>query len=379
MLSLLLALSAPVQAQDCNVRQAQADLKAATPTSVPAAYSALAECDAGAAKKAAPDALEKVLAGKEGNAVLKTAVQVGADAAALEYIEGLQSDERSKAVASLGTACNASEHVADFLTATAESKGDAFWTERWYRSLAECRNPGVQELLQSEIDKPVSDQTRFFGVLEVYSRNLGADALPTLKRLLGELENEEELTYVVNAFADAAQVGSLEGVNAETSGKAAAIIVEMAPQLPPKAVEQARTTLLSLGAEAEANKLAGVRYQDRMVDGQLRYGVVVVETATCKKGDTQIGVHMGVLTESGAAWPDQVAESVDAASYGWDYELAGSRKCKGTSENTVFLSAQPVEDDAALQAFWDEQRQKVIRAAQGPVTEISEETELKLQ
>lgn len=379
MLSLLLALSAPALAQDCDLRAAQADLKAATPTGVPTAYQALADCDAGAAKKAAPGALEKVLPGREGNAVLKTAIQVGADEAALEYIDGLQSDERSKAVASLGTACNASEEVAGFLTDTAKAKGDAFWTERWYRSLAECRNPGVQELLQSEIDKPVTDQTLFFGVLEVYSRNLGADALPTLQRLLGELQNEEELTYVVNAFADAAQVGGLNGVDTETAGKAVGIIVEMAPQLPPKAVEQARTTLLSLGAEAEANKLAGIRYQERMVDGQLRYGVVVVETATCKGGDTQIAVHLGTLTEPGTAWPDQVAEAVEGATYGWTYELAEGRKCKGTSENTVYLSQQPVADDAALQEFWDEHRQKVIRAAQGPVTEVSEETTLKLQ
>ncbi len=376
MLTVLLALST-ASAQDCNTKALKAGLAESTPTGVPVAFNAMAECDAALAAKSAPQALEKVLPGKEGNEVLVTAVKVGASEPAMSYIKGLQSDERSRAVASLGTACNGNEQVSAFLTSAAESLGDEFWTDRWYRSLTECRNDEVQALLQSEVDKPEHDQTRFFGVVEVYARNLGKDAIPTLKRLLGELQNEEELTYVVNAFADAAQVGSLEGQNAETTQLAVAAIVEMAPALPPKAVEQARTTLLSLGAEAEANSLGGVRYKDRMVDGKLQYGVVVVETATCKKGEQMVGVHLGVLEEGGNAWPDQVAAQVDGASYGWEYNLAADRKCKGTSQNTVFITKQPVSGED-LQSFYDEQRQKVIRSASGDVVEIPEATALQL-
>jgi hypothetical protein len=376
MLTLLLALST-ASAQDCNAKALKADLAESTPTGVPVAFQAMAECDAALAAKSAPQAFEKVLAGKEGNQVLVTAVKVGASEESMAYIKGLQSDERSRAVASLGTACNGNEQVSSFLIGAEASLGDAYWTDRWYRSLAECRNDDVQAFLQTEVDKPERNKTSFFGVVEVYARNLGKDAIPTLKRLLGELENEEELTYVVNAFADAAQVGGLEGQNAETTELAVAAIVEMAPQLPPKAVEQARTTLLSLGAEAQANALGGVRYQDRMVDGKLQYGVVVVETATCKKGNQMVGVHMGVLEEGGNAWPDQVAAQVDGASYGWEYNLAADRKCKGTSQNTVFITKQPVTGES-LQAFYDEQRKDVIRAAQGDIVEISEATALKL-
>lgn len=376
MLTLLLALST-ASAQDCNAKALKAGLAESTPTGVPVAYKAMAECDAALAVKSAPQAFEKVLAGKEGNQVLVTAVKVGANEAAMTYIKGLQSDQRSRAVASLGTACNGNEQVSSFLTGAAESLGDEFWTDRWYRSLAECRNEDVQALLQSEVDSPERDQTRFFGVVEVYARNLGKDAIPTLKRLLGELQNEEELTYVVNAFADAAQVGGLDGQNDETTKLAVAAIVEMAPQLPPKAVEQARTTLLSLGAEAEANALGGVRYQDRMVNGKLQYGVVVVETATCKKGNQMVGVHMGVLEEGGTAWPDQVAAQVDGASYSWEYNLAAGRKCKGTSQNTVFITNQPVVGED-LQSFYDEQRQDVIRGAKGDIVEIPEATALQL-
>ncbi|MFT5586881.1 MAG: hypothetical protein ACI9VR_004484 [Cognaticolwellia sp.] len=376
MLTLLLALST-ASAQDCNTKALQAGLAESTPTGVPVAFKAMAQCDAALAAESAPQAFEKVLAGKEGNQVLVAAVKVGANDAAMAYINGLQSDERSRAVASLGSACNGNEQVSSFLTGAAETLGESFWTDRWYRSLAECRNDNVQAFLQSEVDKPERNKTSFFGVVEVYARNLGKDSIPTLKRLLGELQNEEELTYVVNAFADAAQVGGLEGQNAETTQLAVAAIVEIAPELPPKAVEQARTTLLSLGAESEANALGGVRYQDRMVNGKLQYGVVVVETATCKKGNQMVGVHMGILEEGGNAWPDQVTAQVDGASYSWEYNLAAGRKCKGTSQNTVFITNQPVAGED-LQSFFDEQRQDVIRAAKGDIVEISETAALTL-
>ena len=376
MLTLLLALST-ASAQDCNTKAVKAGLAEATPMGMPVAFKAMAECDAVLAAESAPQAFETVLAGKEGNQVLVTAVKVGANDAAMAYINGLQSDERSRAVASLGTACNGNEQVSSFLTGAAETLGESFWTDRWYRSLAECRNQDVQAFLQSEVDRSAGDRTRFFGVVEVYARNLGKDAIPTLERLLSELENEEELTYVVNAFADAAQVGGLEGQNVETTQLAVAAIVGMAPQLPPKAIEQARTTLLSLGAEAEANALAGARYQDRMVDGKLQYGVVVVETAVCKKGNQMVGVHMGVLEEAGHAWPDQITAQVDGASYSWEYDMAASRKCKGTSQNTVFITSQPVTGED-LQSFFDEKRQEVIRAAQGDIVEISEAAALQL-
>ncbi len=376
MLTLLLALST-ASAQDCSTKILKAGLAEATPAGIPVAFKAMAECDADLAAKSAPQAFEKVLAGAEGNQVLVTAVKVGANDAAMGYIGGLQSDERSRAVASLGTACNGNEQVSTFLTGAAATLGESFWTDRWYRSLAECRNEDVQAFLQSEVDGSAGDRTRFFGVVEVYARNLGKDSIPTLERLLGELENEEELTYVVNAFADAAQVGGLEGQNVETTQLAVAAIVEMAPQLPPKAIEQARTTLLSLGAEAEANALAGARYQDRMVDGKLQYGVVVVETAVCKKGNQMVGVHMGVLEEAGNAWPDQIAAQVDGASYSWEYDIAASRKCKGTSENAVFITSQPVSKED-LQSFYDEKRQDVIRAAQGDIMEIPEAAALQL-
>ena len=83
------------------------------------------------------------------------------------------------------------------------------------------------------------------------------------------------------------------------------------------------------------------------------------------------------MEEAGNAWPDQIAAQVDGASYSWEYDIAASRKCKGTSENAVFITSQPVSKED-LQSFYDEKRQDVIRAAQGDIMEIPEAAALQL-
>lgn len=375
MLSLLIALSASASAQDCDVRQLKKDLAESNGNTVDEVYVQLAACDPNAAKAAAPAAFAKVLSGEGGNAVVRAAISVGAGEDARTWIAGLQADERSRTIAGLGAACATNEDVAAFLVETSEVLGDRFWTERWYRSLAECRVESIQTVLQAEVESSNPDRTRFFGVLEVYSRNLGKDAIPTLESLLTTVQAEEELTYVVNAFADAAQVGSLNGQDAETTELAVAAIVNAAPTLPPRAVEQARTTLTTLGAQEEADKLAAVRYADVYVDGQLTYGVVVVEVTTCKKGQPWVGVHHGVLIEDGDMWPDQVAEAVDAASAAWTYELA--KKCKGTSENTVHITRVPMSA-ADIEAWTAETVRDANKLEADKQFEYDEETALQL-
>ncbi len=374
MLTLLVALAAPAQAQDCNAKELEKALAEASPTGVPAAYQALASCDAARAKKQAAPAFGRVLSGEGGDALVISAIGVGAEAEVRTWIDSLQSDERSRTVAALGAACNANEQVAGFLSNTATSMGQSFWTDRWYRSLAECRSPSIQALLQAEVEAGGDDRTRFFGVLEVYSRNLGKDAVPFLTEQLGAITDAEELTYVVNAFADAAQVGSLNGQDAETTALAVSAIVAAAPTLPWRAVEQARTTLTSLGATAESDALVAVRYKDVLRDDGLHWGVVVVETGTCKKG-VHVNVHAGEALEGGTMWPDQIAASIEGAALAaWEYPLA--KKCEVAHE--VLVTSQPM--DAAALEVWtnDTIREVSTKATADKKATLVEDTPLAL-
>ncbi|MCB9798010.1 MAG: hypothetical protein H6741_35480, partial [Alphaproteobacteria bacterium] len=153
-------------------------------------------------------------------------------------------------------------------------------------------------------------------------------------------------TYVISAFADAAQVGSEAGQDAEATEAAVAAILEVAPQLPERGLEQARTTLTSLGAEDAASSLATYRFDSlKWEDGNLHYGLLVVENATCKKGDTRLGVHVTSVVNGGDLWPDQVAASIGgAAQAAYTYEVA--KKCKGTSEFEVRITEGPVSPSA---------------------------------
>ena len=370
---MLLALSSFALAQDCNVRQLQKDLAEATPNGVPAAFEALAACDATKAKAAAPDAFERVLSGEGGNALILSAVKVQAWDAPRTWITGLQSDERSRTVAALGAACAEHEEVAGFLVYTQTKLGEDFWTDRWYRSLAECRNEAVQQMLSEEVAKGNSDRTRYFGVLEVYSRNLGKDAIPLLSEQLATITDEEELTYLVNAFADAAHVGSLDGQDEEATRLAIEAIAGAAPNLPARAVEQARTTLTSLGDEAAADALAVVRYQDVKADDGLHYGLVAVETGTCKK-DTRVNLHTGQAIS--VMWPDQVAAGITAATTAaWEWPLA--KKCEVAHE--VLVSEKPM-DEAGLEAWTKETVRAATKEASGAakISTIVEESAVSL-
>ncbi len=357
-------------AQDCDGKALEKELAATSPAATAQGFVTLAECDPARARKAAARTFEKVLSGEDGNAAAVAAIEVGAGDVARSWIDGLQSDEKSRTIKVLGQACGESDAVAEFLVETQEAVGQDFWSERWYRGLAECRKPGIQSLLTAEIDDPSDDRNRFMGVLEVYARNLGKDALPRLGALARELEDPHETSLVINAFADAAGVGSLEGQDPEAAAAAIATLLEIAPELPPAGVEFARVTLQSLGAPAESDALAGVRYEGlRFEDGQLHYAVVAVETWTCKKGTT-LTVHTGEVIDGGQRWPDQLEGPVtEATAAAWDF--GPGKKCTAEGDTEFFLPRAPAGDAAAMEDFYVQTLEDLARRDPDKVNQVS--------
>lgn len=337
----------------CDVKGLAKALAEAAPNQAGTAFADLAACDPAAAKGAAPEAFKKILAGDGGNAAAVVAVRVGAGETVRAWVGGLQPDERSSTISKLGEKCDAAGVPAFFLE-THKSLADKFWSERWYRGLDDCRDASVQQLLTGRVADTSGDRAIYKGVLEVYARNLGKDAIPALKASVKEAKDAEVAGFIVDAFANAAGVGREGGPDQEAVKLAVASINEVAPVLPDKAVDQARTTLLSLGAEADSDRLAGIRYKNALQStGGLLYGVVTTETATCKKGDVRVVIHHAPINEAGRTWPDQVNERIQAAVNGtFDLKLATS--CKGTGANESLTPPQPFADAAAYQAWVDE-------------------------
>ena len=363
LLSLLLALT-PAQAGTCDAKVLTKALTDAGPAAKPAAFAQLASCDPAAAKLQAIAQVPQFLAGPEAFVGAISAIEVGAGDTVTAWIDTLQSDERASALRAMGESCATTKAVQDWYVISAGKKGDLFWTQRWYKGLEVCSVPAVQDLLTTEISRGLGpDRTRFFGVLETYSRNLGGAAVPKLKELAVAVKADSEAPiYVVNAFADAAQVGSTKGMDAAAAAAAIKAIVEVAPELPAKAIEQARVILEALGAEQEADLLAGVRYaSSKQKSGQLLWGAVGVETAACKNGKTQQRVHISQVNEPGKTWPDDVREKIEAsARVAWSLDLAD--KCKGTGTFELIIPNEPLASPDAYKAWADDQVKTVQQA-----------------
>lgn len=353
--ALLATLSPAHAAPACDVKALNKALAEAAPSGAGKAFADLAACNPAAAKTAAPEAFKKILAGEQGDAAVVTAIGIGAGDVVREWANAQMPDDRSRTISKLGEKCDQAG-VPEFFIDTATALGEKFWTERWYRGLRDCRAPKVQELLKQRIANPGADRMLLFGVIEVFGRNLGRDAVPALKEALQSEKDPEIAAYFVNAFADAVGVGSVKGPDAEAAKEAIAAINALAPTLPAKAIDQARTTLLNLGAEADSDRLAVIRHKDVMQSsGGLLYGVVTTEVATCKKGDTRVAIHTAQVNEGGKTWPDQLRDRVaDPVKTAMELDLAASGSCKGTGTHENVTPSAPFKDAAAYQKWVDD-------------------------
>jgi hypothetical protein len=331
----------------------------ASPVAVAEAFTALAACDADQAKKVAAKAIPRVVEARDAADAMAAAIRVGAVAPVRGWLADQEPDARSRTIARIGKKCAQAPEIADFFADAAGEIGATFWEERWHRGLADCRYERVQTLLTEAIDGPdvgrgSRNRSGFFALLEVYARNLGAASVPRLSQLLASARDEEEAVFLVSIFADAANVGGSEGTDPEASKAAIAAIEAAAPKLPTKALDRARGTLVSLGAEAAASGLAKHGWSDVYVDGSYTYGVVAIEDITCKNGSKRAVYHVGSFTEPGAMWPDQLKEPLtERVKKLWSFDAAS--KCKGTSDISVRMSNNPLSADA-LKAWQDAAR-----------------------
>ncbi len=365
-------------AEDCSASDLRKEIAAASPARVALPYSELAQCSPADAKRQSKKVFGLMLPGPEANRALLAAIELGQDDLVMQWVGKLRSDERSSAVKAIGLACPGNDTAARFLTQAHTSLGDKFWDDRWYRSLATCRHPEIQELLRTEINEPSSNRGRFFGVLEVYSRNLGPESIDKLLELAGEIQDPEELTYVVNAFADAAQVGAIEGQDISTTKTAVDALVSLVPTLDGMPLEQSRTTLESLGALDEAARVPALRYAELLwEDGRLHYGVVAVETARCKNGKVRMGIHTGSAVEKGVRFPNTIAgDAPEAISFAWVFKLA--EKCKGRQTLEYFVSKMPSGTLEEIQAFHAQTLTELENRAAAKRYDFAEEREVPL-
>lgn len=354
-------------AGECDGKALREQLDEANPVAVGGLFTKLADCDSEEATGAAPVAIPRMLAGPEGFTAASRAVELGLPELVHSWIESLEPDQRSRAVAAIGERCAESEPVQSFFLETHSERGIDFFTQRWHRGLIDCRVEPVQALLAQAINSKelAKDRPKLFNVLEVYARNLRGKAIPGLVALAEGTSDAEELTYLINAFADTAGVGSVEGLDRAVAGEAAQAVVGLGPKLPPRAVEQARTTLTALGASDEADQLAVHRWRERKDDqGNYRYAVAVTESYTCKNGKKFVNLHLGAFAEAGVAWPEQLVDDLqDKLTYEWS--LDGATRCKGSGDISVEMVEEPFESVEDQTAWIEKRAASLAKIAEG--------------
>ncbi len=359
-----LLLSAPAHA-GCDAEMTA--LNEATPVSTAGAWNKLAACDAGAAHRAAKDSLGKILADDQAYTAISTMVGMGITDDVTTWIQAQEAGHRSKAIASLGDNC--SEPIEDYLLTLPDALGDDFWKQRWYRGMSGCTGEDTIIWLGTQLDAAASnagvDDTRFTGLLGVYARNAGAEAIPKLVEVAGVVQTDERKGYVVSAFADAAHVGSEKGMDGDAALKGTTAIIELAPTLGTRGVENARATLTSLGAQANADGMAQFRWPDRYDGGTYGYAVAVRELTTCKNGKKAGTLHWATFTEPGGHWPDQL-EAILKAKLETEWELGSfAKKCKGTPTISYHVPTEPFAGGAEGDDWLDAQKKGFHAAAEG--------------
>lgn len=357
-LALSLVLS-PAHAQACDARALDRAVVDAVPARVADAFAALAACDPARARKAAAKAVPRMMAGDATATALLDAATLGAGDAVRTWLTGAEPDVRSRTIDALGGLCDARpDDVTALFTASEAALGEAFWADRWYRGLGGCRTDGVRALLSGALDHPtvgrdVFPRTPFYGLLEVYARNLGVDALPELNALLAAPRDEREAVSLVSAYGDAAGIGSATGPSPEAADAVVAALQAAAPSMPRDAVERARGVFNALDRAQDASALGRFAWPEAW-DGAYRYGVALAVTVTCKNAKTQGYLYLGALIDDAGRWPDEVLPGAeDAARAAWSVEDGSS--CKGTATTTFATTPFPADADA-LAAFADAQR-----------------------
>jgi hypothetical protein len=284
-------------------------------------------------------------------------IDLGKSADAVKWIQGLQSDGRAGAISALSAACVESESIQSFFVSQAETLGDDFWEQRWYRSLGDCKVEPIQNLLSSRLESGLEiGRSQYLGVLEVYARNAEGAAMADIKKALEvgiESSDAELQVNAIMAFSDAAQVSGTEIGNAKAAQRAVKFISEKNSTLAPKALAQARLTLQSLGSEEAADELVQYAFADLVQeDGSLLWGIVAIENATCKNKKEKQFVHTGKVVDGAKrTWPDQLKPAARAAAKStWGgFNLADS--CKGSGTVKVFVPEMPFADEAAYEAW----------------------------
>jgi len=361
--SLLLQAAAADVEPACNVEEASAEIVKKRGDEAAEAFHALFQCDAEVAKKFTVTTVPTFFPSSIGYTAATDAVVIGGEDTVRAWYKTLEAGEKKGLLREMGNRCQKEDAVQQYFLNVSNNGTNEFWKTRHHQFITDCRVESIQTLLTTQFDLGVEQgRSQYFSVMSAMARNLEGAAIPKLKETLTSTEDGE---VQVNAIASIFEAVDESNQN-HADDKKLVRDVTMAgidavysniSTLEPQALQQARTVLTSLEAEAEADELAGYMYQaHKQPSGQFIWGLVVVENATCKNGKEKQRMYISSIIEGGTNWADQLPDRIkDVVEVSWEMDLA--ERCKGTGEVEYILTDLPISNLDALQVWQEEQKE----------------------
>ena len=349
-----------------NIEEASTQIVKMRGDAAAEAFHQLALCDASVAQKFVSTTVPTFHPNAVGYMAAGDAVLVGGAESVMKWHKTLDVGEQKGLLRELGNRCQKEDAIQQLFLDIAGNGTDEFWSSRVYQYLTDCRVESLQTLMLEQYAKGMDQgSAQYFSVMAAMARNLEGAAIPHLK---ADLEKSEDAEVQVNLIATIFEAVDENNENhaddkqmtQEVAGVGVQAIYEHAGKLQPEALLQARTVLDSLEAEAEADELAGYMYKaHQQPDGQYMWGLLVVENATCKKGNKKQRIYMSSILETGTNWADQLPEQIeDAVAVQWEMDLA--KRCKGTGDVEYIISELPIVNSDALQVWLQEKRDEKL-------------------
>jgi hypothetical protein len=345
-----LALAQSPEENECDVTALSKVITSSTGDAAAKAFTKLAECDSKKANHFAKTTISTFLVTEDGLEAAVAGMKIGADKYVLDWMNDseLPPDEKKKILRRFGEECSTEQIVQQFFINSAANDPERFWGKRYYQYLKSCKSPEITSIYTTKLDEGIGQgRSQFFAVASAYARNAEAQSFDKLSELLESTEDGEVQVNLIIAMYEAIdemKKNNSEDPNAsnELRNKTVEKIVAVADRLQPNALNQARTTLDALGAEAESDSMSGFYFKrKKQEDNSYLWGIVVSETATCKNGKIKQNIHTAPIIDSdGKIWPDELEELITGDGFtDWDFTLA--KDCKGTSEDLFFFSTEP--------------------------------------
>jgi hypothetical protein len=255
--------------------------------------------------------------------------------------EGEEIDLRGAIAMRLGESCGEHPKVAAFLQDAHTSLKTADfqpWTDAWLA----CESDSLRTYTAAQVAAPpaASFDERYTTLVDVYAKQLGTAALPTLA------------TAAIQAATSGGPYDALLAAMSSTarneSGRKALAeaLVGIARKVDPARATRIGFTLAENNAEEAAASLLPAIYADRVQkSGGFLYGAAAVESGTCDGTKTAV-LHVAQVTEPGKIW--SVGPAVEAPLRAAKPRLKG---CEGAAAWPVLTSPTPLATADDVEAW----------------------------